>query len=164
MRKLKLGLAAILCSASFGLGSAIVSAIEVQEPRDIRTVEASELDYEGELAIAIYAVGYFGNFGIQTIENALLLGKNLSEIGSPGRNAQVAAALCAIYETPVESRRENFYDYYTSLTSLATLGEDAGGQYAGPIKEAIINATEADADAFSLYVLGVAAATNECQR
>ena len=163
MRKLKLGLAAILCSASFGLGSAVVSAIEVQEPRDIRTVEASELDYEGELAIAIYAVGYLGNFGIQTIENALFLGKELSEIGTPGRNAQVAAALCAIYETPVESRRENFFDYYVSLTNLATLGEEAGGQYAGPIKEAIVTVTEADPDAFSLYVLGVAAATRECQ-
>ena len=97
------------------------------------------------------------------MDTALELGAALSAIGDPGRNAQVAAALCAIYESEVETRKQHFYDYYNALINLATLGTDAGGQYAEPIAAAIQETVEKDEEAFELYVLGVAAVTQECQ-
>ena len=155
--------ATLLGLAAIGTGAIVASAVDLPDPQPIRFVEARELDFEGELKDAIYNVGYEGDYELSTVDLALELGKSLSEIGDPGRNAQVAAALCSIYESEVETRRQNFYDYYNALINLATLGSDAGGEYAEPIANAIKATVEQDPDAFEVYVLGVAAATQECQ-
>ena len=157
-----LSTAALVGLVSLGAGSAAVLA-DLPDPEPIRFVEAREVDFEGELKDAIYAVGYEGDFELSTVDAALELGKALSEIGTPGRNAQVAAALCAIYESEVESRRQNFYDYYNALINLATLGTDAGGEHAEAIADAIKATAAEDPEAFEVYVLGVASVTQECQ-
>ena len=163
MKIVKAFSSALLGLAAVGTGAIVASAVDLPDPEPIRFVEARELDYEGELKDAIYTVGYEGDYELSTVDLALELGKALSEIGTPGRNAQVAAALCAIYSSNVESRRQHFYDYYNALTNLATLGEEAGGQYAADIGNAIKATVEEDEEAFEVYVLGVAAATQECQ-
>ena len=155
--------ATLLGLAAIGTGAIVVSAVDLPDPQPIRFVEARELDFEGELKDAIYNVGYEGDYELSTVDLALELGKSLSEIGDPGRNAQVAAALCAIYESEVETRRQNFSDYYNALTNIATLGQDAGGEHAEAISAAITATYEEDPAAFEVYVLGVAAATQECQ-
>ena len=137
---------------------------DLPDPKPIQFVAAAEIDFEGELKDAIYAVGYEGDYQLSSVDLALALGKTLSEIGEVGVNSQVATTLCAIHAGGVESRRQDVYDYYRTLTNVNTLATEGQiSQHAEAIKNAIEATVDEDPKAFEVYGLAVAAATQECQ-
>lgn len=156
-------IAALVAGSAPSFGQAQERVLIVPQEQ-IRFVEARELDFAGELKVAIETVAFVDNYGTNTLQRALELGQTLDNIGEVGMNSIVATVLCTTYNSEVDSRKQNYEDYYQALTSVASMAQASpNSENAEPTIEAITAVYEEDPDAFVLYGKAVGATTKECR-